>query len=183
MRWFHFLPLGVFLALGIFLYLGLFLDPHQIPTALGAKPVPDFSLPALDGQNGPLSSSDLKAGDISLVNVFASWCVPCRAEHPALMQMKARGITVHGMNYKDAAQDARAFLGRLGNPYTKIGADMTGRIAIDWGVYGVPETFIVTGDGHIACKHVGPLTADDLEEKIYPALMQLQQNPKSLPSC
>ena len=131
-------PLAAFLGLGGFLAVGLTLNPREIPSPLIGKPVPEFSLPPVQGRTLGLSSADLK-GEVSLVNVFASWCVACRAEHPLFMELKAKGIVpIHGLNYKDRPQDAEGWLNELGDPYTRTGADLDGRVAIDWGVYGVP---------------------------------------------
>ena len=168
------IPAAIFAALALLLYLALFWgDPSDIPTALKDKPVPDFVLPPVEGlQNIPgFETDDLKTGVPTIVNVWASWCVPCRAEHPILMQLAARDdVRLVGLNYKDAPENARRFLGTLGNPFEAVGADRTGRIAIDWGVYGVPETFIVDGEGLIRFKHVGPIVPADIENVILPAL-------------
>lgn len=163
-------PVAVFAALAALLYLALFWgDPSEIPTALKDKPVPDFVMPPVDGlQNMPgLASDDLKTGAPTIVNVWASWCGPCRVEHPVLMQLAERDdVRLVGLNYKDAPQNARRFLGTLGNPFQAVGADRTGRTAIDWGVYGVPETFIVDGNGIIRFKYVGPIAPADIENVI-----------------
>ncbi len=167
-------PVAVFAALAVLLYLALFWgDPSEIPTALKDKPVPDFVMPPVEGlQNMPgLASDDLKTGTPTIVNVWASWCGPCRVEHPVLMELAAReDVRLVGLNYKDAPQNARRFLGTLGNPFQAVGADGTGRTAIDWGVYGVPETFIVDGDGIIRFKYVGPIAPEDIENVILPEL-------------
>ncbi|CDO59535.1 Cytochrome c-type biogenesis protein CcmG/DsbE,thiol:disulfide oxidoreductase [Candidatus Phaeomarinobacter ectocarpi] len=167
-------PVAVFAALAALLYLALFWgDPSEIPTALKDKPVPDFVMPPVDGlQNMPgLASDDLKTGAPTIVNVWASWCGPCRVEHPVLMQLAERDdVRLVGLNYKDAPQNARRFLGTLGNPFQAVGADRTGRTAIDWGVYGVPETFIVDGNGIIRFKYVGPIAPADIENVILPEL-------------
>lgn len=167
-------PVAVFAALAALLYLALFWgDPSEIPTALKGKPVPDFVMPPVDGlQNIPgLGSDDLKTGAPTIVNVWASWCGPCRVEHPVLMELAERDdVRLVGLNYKDAPQNARRFLGTLGNPFQAVGADRTGRTAIDWGVYGVPETFIVDGNGIIRFKYVGPISPADIENVILPEL-------------
>lgn len=172
----YILPVAVFLVVAGFAYYGLFYtNPRVIPTALKDKPVPDFALPPVEGRTLGLASADLKSGEVSIVNVFASWCVPCRVEHPLLMGMKDRaGVPIHGLNYKDAPRNAAQFLEELGDPYRRTGADRDGRVGIDWGVYGVPETFVVTKDGRIACKHIGPLTADDIASKIMPLVEDLK---------
>ncbi len=147
-------------------------DITELPSALIDKPAPQFSLPPIDGDGPGLSSADL-AGRVSLVNVWASWCPPCRIEHPILMRLGAEGVALFGINYKDKPKDARAFLAELGNPFRAIGADRSGRAVIDWGVYGYPETFIVDAEGRIRYRHVGAIMADDLERKIYPILKAL----------
>lgn len=143
-----------------------------IPSVLIDKPLPDFSLPPIEGRNDGLSTADFK-GRVAMVNVFASWCPPCRVEHPALMQLSREGFEVYGINYKDKPRDAIAFLARLGNPYKRIGADTEGRAAIEWGVYGYPESFIVDRTGRIRYKHIGPIMPEDLENKIRPLLRKL----------
>lgn len=169
------LPVLVFLALAVVLGVGLFLDPREVPSPLIGKPVPEFTLPPVRGRTLGLSSADLK-GEVSLVNVFASWCVACREEHPLLMQLKQQGlVSIHGLNYKDAPKDAAEWLDALGDPYTRTGADTDGRVGIDWGVYGVPETFVIDRNGHIAYKHIGPMTRRDWDEKIAPLIERLRR--------
>lgn len=146
-------------------------DPNYVPSALIGRPVPEFTLPALTTMPEPGFSSDELSGQVTIVNVFASWCVPCRAEHPLLMELAGRGdIRVFGINYDDAPDNAAAFLAELGNPYAAIGADRDRRVSLDWGVYGVPETFVVDADGIIAFKHVGPLTPGSYEADLLPAI-------------
>jgi len=144
-------------------------DKENLPSALIDRPVPEFALDGLGARPG-LASADLAAPGVKLVNVWASWCVPCRVEHPWLTALAEEGVTVHGLNYKDTPAGAEAFLDELGDPYTRIGVDETGRVGIDWGVYGVPETFVVDGTGTIVYKHVGPIQAGDIEGKIRPAM-------------
>lgn len=132
-------------------------NPHDLPSALIDKPVPDFDLPPVRMGEPGLKSDDLKSGDVILLNVFASWCAPCRIEHPFLTQLADEGIPVYGLNYKDRPQDVQAFLSELGDPYADIGADLNGQVGIDFGVYGVPETYVISGDGRIMYKHVGPI--------------------------
>lgn len=166
------IPLGIFIALVLALAVGMRLDLTTVPSALIGKPVPDFTLPPLlDGGQG-LSAADLRRGGRPvLVNVFASWCMPCREEQPMLMELARRdGVTLYAINYKDKPAAARQFLAELGNPFTRIGADRSGRVAIDWGVYGVPETYVVDGKGKIVLKHVGPLTPKAITDEILPAL-------------
>ncbi len=168
-------PALVFLAIAVLLGIGLSLDPREVPSPLIGKPVPEFSLPPVQGRALGLSSADLK-GEVSLVNVFASWCVACREEHPLLMQLKQKGlVSIHGLNYKDAPKDAAEWLDALGDPYTRTGADVDGRVGIDWGVYGVPETFVIDRNGRIAYKHIGPMTPRDWEEKIAPLIERLRR--------
>lgn len=170
-----FVPLAVVSVMGVFLAIGLTLNPRELPSPLIGKPVPEFSLPPVKGRTLGLSSADLK-GEVSLVNVFASWCVACRSEHPLLMELKRKGVVpIHGLNYKDRPQDAEKWLGELGDPYTRTGADINGRVAIDWGVYGVPETFVIDRQGRIAYKQIGPVTPEVLEKTILPLIRKLQQ--------
>ncbi len=146
----------------------------DIPSALIDKPAPEFSLPPIEGRNDGFATSDL-AGKVSLVNVFASWCLPCRVEHPILMRLAREGVPIYGINYKDKPEDALRFLADLGNPYSRIGVDSTGRTSIDWGVYGYPETFVVDRTGRIRYKHIGPIMPHDLDNKIRPILESLSQ--------
>lgn len=149
-------------------------DAKIIPSALIDKPAPEFSLPSIDGAAGALGTAHLK-GQVSLLNVFASWCIPCRVEHPQITRLgKVPGVALYGLNYKDKADEAKAWLERLGNPYHRIGADTDGRAGIEWGVYGVPETFIVDATGRIRYKHVGPVMPRDLEEIILPIIESLK---------
>jgi len=176
MKFQYVLPFLVFGLIAVALGVGLTLKPSEIPSALINKPVPEFSLPPVKGRTDGFSSADLKTGKPSLVNVFASWCIPCRAEHPILTAFAKRGVApLYGLNYKDKPDAARAFLDELGDPFTKIGADLNGRVSIDWGVYGVPETFVVSGDGRIIYKHIGPMTEATITDTILPLLEKLQK--------
>lgn len=176
MRWLNFLPLAAVSLLGAVLFVGLGLDPKIVPSALIDKPVPQFDLPPLPGKEPGLIAADLAKGGISLVNVWASWCGPCRFEHPQLMEIaKIDGVRMIGLNYKDDPEKALAFLKQLGDPFDTVGSDRNGRVAIEWGVYGVPETFLVDGHGRIVLKHVGPLRPEDIPEKIIPALEAAQK--------
>ena len=169
-----YLPLLAFLGLVVIFGIGLTLDPRKIPSPLIGKPVPVFDLPPVKGRELGLSSADLK-GEVSLVNVFASWCTACREEHPLLMELKEQGLVpIHGLNYKDKPADAERWLNELGDSYTRTGADIDGRVGIDWGVYGVPETFVIDRDGRIAYKHIGALTRDVLQKKIIPLISELR---------
>ena len=168
-------PILTFVILAAALAWGLTVDPKLLPSTLIGKRMPHFDLPPVKGRNLGLSSSDL-TGKVSLVNVFASWCTACRAEHPLFMQLNAAGVVaIHGLNYKDRSDDAARWLDTLGDPYTRTGADRDGRVAIDWGVYGVPETFVITKDGRIAHKHIGPLTEKDLDSTILPLVERLRK--------
>lgn len=147
-------------------------DISTVPSALIDKPVPFFALPPLDDRAPTFGSDDLN-GQVTLVNVFASWCLPCRAEHPVLMRLARDGIAVYGINIKDAPKDAKAFLDELGNPYRRLGTDRSGRVSIDWGVYGYPETFVVDRAGRIRYRHVGPIMPRDLDAVILPLVRRL----------
>ena len=172
-RLIYLLPVLIFVAIGIGLAVGLTRDPSKLPSALLDKTMPTFELPPIEGRGGEgLARADLE-GRVGLVNVFASWCVPCRAEHPLLMQLAEEGVAIYGINYKDPAEQAAGWLAELGDPYRQIGADRDGRVSIDWGVYGVPETFVIDADGRIRHKHVGPLRPEDVEETIRPLLEEL----------
>ena len=168
-----YLPLLVFLVIAVFFAIGLTLNPRDIPSPLIGKTVPEFSLPPVKGRALGLSSADLR-GQVSLVNVFASWCVACREEHPVLMRLRQEGLVpIHGINYKDKPDDAQAWLNELGDPYARTGADISGRVGIDWGVYGVPETYVIDRDGRIVHKHIGAITPKALRDTIMPILDKL----------
>lgn len=146
-------------------------DPSLVQSVLIDRPAPAFSLPAVDGLDVPGFDTARLKGQVTIVNVFASWCVPCRDEHPVLEALKQQtGVALFGINQKDAPQNATQFLSALGNPYDAVGADADGRTSIDWGVYGVPETFIVDAKGVIRFKHTGPLSMADIDREIVPAL-------------
>jgi len=171
------LPAGIFGLLAILFLYSLWRGPVSVlPSTLIGRPAPQFSLPALPGANvgetaiPGFSTEDLKSG-VTIVNIFASWCVPCRDEHPLLLEVsKDTRIRLMGINYKDQPDNARRFLGALGNPYAAIGMDTEGRAAIDWGVYGVPESFVINGKGEIIYKHVGPLTEEAIKGPINSAI-------------
>ncbi|HET7408858.1 MAG TPA: DsbE family thiol:disulfide interchange protein [Paracoccaceae bacterium] len=162
--------LGAAMVLAVFM-LGLQRENVMVlPSPLIDEPVPEFALdPLREGQPG-LTTADLTAPGVKLVNVWASWCGPCRAEHGQLMALAGRGIPLYGINYKDEPANATAFLDELGDPFERIGADTTGRTGIEFGVYGVPETFVVDGSGTIVYKHVGPIMPKDVERYILPAV-------------
>lgn len=173
-RWIYLLPVGVFGLLAGSFFFGLQRDPNLLPSALIDHPVPDFSLPPLVADNAGLSTQDL-VGHVSVVNMFASWCVPCREEHPVLNEFAREGkVPIYGIDYKDERQDAETWIRTLGNPYARIGVD-AGRVAIDWGVYGVPETFIIDRHGRIRYKHVGPLTREDIDDTLLPLIARLER--------
>lgn len=175
-RLLYLLPLGAFVAIAIWFAIGLTRDPSRIPSALLDRPVPEFTLPALDGTGvAGLKAADLQ-GKVALVNVFASWCVPCRVEHPILMRLGGdAGVALYGISYKDKAEDSTRFLRELGNPYAAIGHDESGRVGIEWGVYGVPETFLIDRSGRIRHKHVGPISPKDLQETLLPLIAELKR--------
>lgn len=167
-------PLLIFLALAVLLGIGLTLNPREIPSPLINRPVPQFELAAVKGRTLGLKTADLR-GEVSIVNVFASWCVACREEHPLWMDLSAKRIVpVHGLNYKDQPNDADRWLNELGDPYIRTGADIDGRVGIDWGVYGVPETFVVDKQGVIRHKVIGAITPKIVEERLMPIVRQLQ---------
>jgi cytochrome c biogenesis protein CcmG/thiol:disulfide interchange protein DsbE len=171
-------PLIVFAALAGLLFMRLFAgDSSRLPSALIGQNAPALNLPGLDGAPG-LVDADLRRGHVTVVNVFASWCAPCRAEHEFLMALAhdpaltAKGVTLIGVAQKDPPENVRRFLGALGDPYAKVGLDGDGRAGIDWGVYGVPETFVVRGDGAIAFKQIGPIDAAAFEGAVKPAILK-----------
>jgi cytochrome c biogenesis protein CcmG/thiol:disulfide interchange protein DsbE len=167
----------VFLVLAALFYRGLSGDPAEVPSVLINKPVPDFTLPPVTALNLPgLQTADLKKGEVTLVNVWASWCVPCRAEHPLLMELaKREDLRVVGINYKDDPENARRFLITLGVPFAAVGSDLDGRASVDWGVYGVPESFLVDGEGVIRLKWIGPLTDEALKNDIIPKIEAIKR--------
>jgi cytochrome c biogenesis protein CcmG, thiol:disulfide interchange protein DsbE len=179
------IPLAVFAILVVLFAFALNSgDPSRLPSALIGKPVPSMEFPALEGlmdAGRPVpgfTSADLK-GAVSVVNFWAAWCAECAGEQELLLELKARtGVPIYGVDYKDDAVAARRFLGRYGNPFKAVGTDKGGRSAIEWGVYGMPETFVINARGEIAFKHVGPITADSLETKLIPAIAQAGAAPK-----
>lgn len=174
MQFKRFIPLIIFCVLSIALFVGLSLNPADIPSALINQPVPEFTLPAVGGEEGGVSSTDLGDEDeVILVNFFASWCAPCYIEHPFLMTLKERGYKIYGVAYKDKARNTNRFIAEQGNPYYKIAADEIGRVSIDWGVYGVPETYIIK-NGIIRYKHSGPILEMEFEDKIMPIIENIE---------
>ncbi len=171
----YLIPLGVFITLVILLAVGLGLDPKLVPSPLIDKPIPNFALPEVKAPDKTLSSSDLR-GKVSLFNVWASWCVSCREEHPLLVALsRSNSVTIYGLNYKDRREDAIRWLDSLGDPYLASAHDLKGKVGIDFGVYGVPETFVIDRNGIIRYKHIGPIDQKALEQKIMPLVRELEQ--------
>ena len=177
-RWLLFLPIAVFAALAALFFIRLYAgDASLLPSALIGRQVPHFDLrPLPDVQTPGLSDSDLRTGRVTLVNVFASWCVPCHAEHPVLMQISRdpqleEHVALVGLAYKDEPENTRRFLGQSGNPFVRIGIDASGRTAIDFGVYGVPETYVIKGDGTIAYRFIGPLSEESFRQVLLPQII------------
>ncbi|MEW6312905.1 MAG: DsbE family thiol:disulfide interchange protein [Pseudomonadota bacterium] len=169
------IPLGIFIVLVIFLGIGLTLNPREVPSPLIDKPAPEFQLTRLDDPDQMLGRKDM-LGKVWLLNVWASWCVSCREEHPHLVELAQRNIVpIYGLDYKDKRDDALAWLNEFGNPYTASIMDVDGKIGIEYGVYGVPETFVIDKQGIIRYKQIGPVTPEALETKILPLVKELQQ--------
>ena len=170
----RFLPLGIFLVLAVFLAVGLGLNPREVPSPLIDKAAPAFRLPQLQDPAQTLGTDDLK-GRVWILNVWASWCVACLDEHPILVEFSKQNVLpIYGLNYKDKREDALAWLGKHGNPYTLSIQDPDGRVGIDYGVYGVPETYVIDGKGVIRYKRIGPVTVQILQDKILPLVRQLR---------
>ncbi len=170
----YLIPLGVFIVLVVFLAIGLNLNPREVPSPLIDKPAPQFQLARLDDPAQAVRPEDLR-GKVWLLNVWASWCVACLQEHPVLVEFSRSGLVpIYGLNYKDKRDDAHAWLAKNGNPYTVSIVDGDGRVGIDYGVYGVPETFVIDKQGVIRYKHIGPITPEVLKDKIVPLVRKLQ---------
>jgi len=170
----YLLPLAVFLVLAGFLAVGLNRDPHEIPSPLVDKPAPAFNLPRLDDPVQMIATQDLR-GQVWLLNVWASWCVACRQEHPLLVELARTGaLKVYGLNYKDKREDALGLLRKSGDPYVKSVSDTEGLVGIDYGVYGVPETFVIDKQGVIRYKQIGPITAEALRDTLLPLVKKLE---------
>ncbi len=170
----YLIPLGIFIVLVIFLARGLQLDPHNVPSPLIGKPAPDFLLPQLNDATQQLGRKDL-LGKVSLLNVWASWCVACRDEQPLLVEFaRTHQVAIYGLNYKDTREEAMRWLTELGDPYIESAFDATGKVGIDYGVYGVPETYVIDRAGIIRYKLTGPLTEQNLHEEILPLIKKLQ---------
>jgi cytochrome c biogenesis protein CcmG, thiol:disulfide interchange protein DsbE len=171
----YLIPLGVFVLLVALLAVGLTLNPREVPSPLIDRPVPAFSLPQLHKPDLAFSQKDMQ-GQVWLLNVWASWCAACRDEHPLLVELaKSRVVPLIGLNYKDQPDAGKAWLKQFGDPYTLSVADAEGRVGIDFGVYGVPETFVIDRQGVIRYKQIGPITVRSLEEKILPLVRTLQK--------
>jgi len=168
-------PFGIFLVLVAFLGIGLGLNPREVPSPLIDKPAPAFQVPTVADPGQRISLQDLKGEGVALFNVWASWCVSCRQEHPFLVALSRQNVVpIYGLNYKDERGAALQWLSGLGNPYKASAFDADGRVGLDWGVYGVPETFLVDGNGIIRYKHTGPLTPEAWENEVLPRVRRLQ---------
>ncbi|MFK8078949.1 MAG: DsbE family thiol:disulfide interchange protein [Granulosicoccus sp.] len=172
------LPVLIFLTLAGFLAKGLTLDPSKLPSPLIDKEAPVFVSERLPASDGEFDSQSMK-GEVWVLNVWASWCGPCIEEHPVLISLadQRNGVPIVGLNYKDAPADALRWLGRFGDPFTHLLGDQRGDVGLDWGVYGVPETFVIDRDGRVRYKHVGPLRPEDLENTVLPIIDQLKLEP------
>jgi cytochrome c biogenesis protein CcmG, thiol:disulfide interchange protein DsbE len=174
-RLIYIVPAVVFAVLAVYLFISLSGDPRTLPSAMIDQPTPRFTLAGLSDKPG-FATTEL-AGQVVLINFFASWCLPCRAEHPLLMNIpRELGVPLYGIDYKDKPDDAGKFLSELGNPYGRIGADSDGRVGIDFGVYGVPETYVIDKAGRIRLRHVGPLTPEDVAKEIAPLVLALKKS-------
>lgn len=169
------LPFVIFVILAVFLFKGLSLNPREVPSPLIGKPAPAFSLPQLQAPAKQFSPQDMK-GKVWLLNVWASWCVSCVQEHPVLVELARQNIVpIYSLDYKDKPADAKAWLDNKGNPYVLTVSDTDGRIGIDYGVYGVPETYVIDKQGIIQYKQIGPVTPQNLQEKILPMVAELEK--------
>jgi cytochrome c biogenesis protein CcmG, thiol:disulfide interchange protein DsbE len=171
-RWVMFIPPALFGVLAGLFFAGMYReDPDALPSAMVGRVAPPVVLTPL-GERPAFADADLQTGGVKLVNYWASWCAPCRAEHPLLQELADEGVPIYGINYKDETGKALAFLEELGNPYVAMGADATGRTALDWGLYGVPETYVLAADGTVVLRFAGPITRQELERRIRPALAE-----------
>lgn len=169
------LPLALFVGLVVFLAIGLGRDPHEVPSPLINKPAPAFQLPQLHEPGKTFSAQEMR-GKVWLLNVWASWCVSCREEHPLLLDLaRSESVPLYGLNYKDQREDAIGWLNELGDPYLLSAADLDGRVGIDYGVYGAPETYLIDREGVIRFKHIGPLTPDVIQGKLLPLANDLSK--------
>jgi len=171
----YLIPLVIFVVLAVFLAIGLTRDPHELKSVLINKPAPAFRVPQLQAPDKMISNEDMR-GKVWLLNVWASWCVACREEHPYLIEYAKSGVVpIYGLNYKDRREDALATLDELGDPYLVSAVDLDGRVGIDFGVYGAPETYIIDQGGTIRFKYVGPMMPDVWKEKILPVVQELNR--------
>lgn len=171
----YLIPLGLFLVLVVFLAIGLGRDPHEVPSPLINKAAPTFRLPQLHEPTRTFSAEDMR-GKVWVMNVWASWCISCRDEHPLLLEYARSGaVPIYGLNYKDKREDALSWLGELGDPYVLSAADLDGRVAIDYGVYGAPETYLIDQNGTIRFKQIGPVTRDIWSQKVLPLVQELNR--------
>ena len=171
----YFIPLAVFGVLVVFLAVGLRHDPHEVPSPLIDKPAPAFQLSQLDEPAKTFSANEMR-GKVWLLNVWASWCVSCREEHPLLVELsRTKTVPIYGLNYKDKRDDALSWLRDFGNPYVLSAFDSDGRVGIDYGVYGVPETYLIDRDGIIRYKQIGPVTQEFLNDKLVPMVKELSK--------
>lgn len=169
------LPAGILVLLILLFWRGLYLNPSQVPSPLIGKPLPQFSLPGVGGTSASLTSADFE-GHVSILNVWATWCIPCRDEQPELVKLaQQKVVTIYGLNYKDDADSAVQWLQSRGNPYAKDGYDPKGKVALNFGVYGVPETFVVDSHGIIRHKYIGPLTTSLISTQLIPLVHELEQ--------
>lgn len=179
MRFRPFAPLLVFALIGAFLWWGLYLDPRLVPSPLIGKPAPAFDVPRLYAPDQRFTEKQLQ-GQVSLLNIWASWCPSCSIEHPFFNRLAQRNeLPIYGLNYKDTVRDAKSWLAKRGNPYRAIAFDADGRVGIDWGVYGAPETFLIDADGIVRYKHVGPVNEGVWQEKFAPLIKQLRSGESS----
>lgn len=166
-------PAALFVILAIALAAGLKRDPTILPSVLIGKPAPAFNLAAVRPGDGPFSNADI-AGKVVLINVFGSWCTACQVEHPTLMALRAQGVLIYGIDWKDAPEDGAAWLSRFGDPYIKVGNDQSGRLALDLGVSGAPETFVIDRQGRVRLKFIGPITPEVWRDEIAPLVAKLE---------
>jgi cytochrome c biogenesis protein CcmG, thiol:disulfide interchange protein DsbE len=171
----YLIPLGLFLVLVVFLAIGLGRDPHEVPSPLINKAAPTFRLPQLKAPDKTFSAEDMR-GKVWVMNVWASWCITCRDEHPLLLEYaKSGAVPIYGLNLKDRPEDALAWLSELGDPYVLSASDLEGRVAIDYGIYGAPETYLIDQGGVIRYKHIGPVTPDVWSDKFLPLVQELNR--------
>ena len=179
--WKFIVPFGLFALLGVFLYVGLHRDPSYVPSPLICKQAPEFSLPSLQDPAYPVSSKDL-AGRPWVLNVWGTWCAGCRQEHPVLLQIaRQTSVPIIGLDWKDDATEAQRWLAELGNPYAAVAFDSEGRTAIDWGVYGAPETFLIGADGKVLYKHIAPMTLEVWAREFEPRIKAATAAPGGAP--